>query len=47
MFTLHMFPGIILVSFVGYGVMRLFYTKMDSLENPEPIDVAGKIDINN
>ncbi|CAG2203180.1 OCA2 [Mytilus edulis] len=40
MFTLHMFPGIILVSFVGYGVMRLFYTKMDSLENPEPIDVA-------
>ncbi|CAC5387227.1 P protein [Mytilus coruscus] len=40
MFTLHMFPGIVLVSFVGYGVMRLFYTKMDSLENPEPIDVA-------
>jgi hypothetical protein len=37
-----MFPGIVMVSFVGYGVMRLFYTKMESLENTDPLEVAGK-----
>lgn len=44
MFTMHMFPGIVIVSLVSYGVMRLFYTKVDSLENQDPSEVAGALD---
>ncbi|CAG5123738.1 unnamed protein product, partial [Candidula unifasciata] len=39
-FTMHAFPGIILVSFAGYGLLRLYYRNMDALKNKDPPDIA-------
>ncbi|KAH9494559.1 protein kinase [Bulinus truncatus] len=39
-FTVHMFPGIILVSVAGYGLLRLYYRQIDGLKNKDPPDIA-------
>ncbi|BFZ14979.1 hypothetical protein BsWGS_18018 [Bradybaena similaris] len=39
-FTVHAFPGIVLVSLAGYGLLRLYYRNMDALKNKDPADIA-------
>ncbi|KAL3878959.1 hypothetical protein ACJMK2_031283 [Sinanodonta woodiana] len=38
-FTLHLIPGILLVSLVGYGLLRFIYRKMESIENKDPPEI--------
>ncbi|CAL1545124.1 unnamed protein product [Lymnaea stagnalis] len=40
LFTMHMFPGIILVSVAGYGLLRFYYRNMNELKNKDPLDIA-------
>ncbi|KAK3785483.1 hypothetical protein RRG08_048618 [Elysia crispata] len=39
-FTMHMFPGIVIVCFIGYGVLRLYYRDMNNLQNKDPPEIA-------
>ncbi|RUS78589.1 hypothetical protein EGW08_013657 [Elysia chlorotica] len=39
-FTMHMFPGIVIVCFIGYGVLRLYYRDMNQLQNKDPPEIA-------
>lgn len=38
--TGHMAIGIVFVTFVCYGMLRLYYRKMESLQNKDPLEVA-------
>ncbi|KAK3599511.1 hypothetical protein CHS0354_006640 [Potamilus streckersoni] len=38
-FTVHLIPGILLAAVVGYGMLRFFYRKMESLENKDPSEI--------
>ena len=40
-FTAHMVIGIIFVTLVGYGFMRLYYRNMQQLSNADPPEIAG------
>ncbi|XP_012940929.1 P protein [Aplysia californica] len=39
-FTMHVAPGIVLICFVGYGLLRLYYRNMDELKNKDPPDIS-------
>lgn len=41
-FTVHMFPGIIITSLFGYGLLRLYYRNMDKLKNKDPPEISGR-----
>ncbi|GFS05033.1 P protein [Elysia marginata] len=42
-FTMHMFPGIVIICFIGYGVLRLYYRDINYLQNKDPPEIAGWI----
>lgn len=39
-FTVHMFPGIVVICFIGYGVLRLYYRDINMIQNKDPPEIA-------
>ena len=38
---MHMFPGIVFICFIGYGVLRIYYRDMNVLQRKDPPEIAG------
>ena len=37
---MHMFPGIVIICVIGYGVLRLYYRDINNLHEKDP-EIAG------